>query len=152
MYISCNSLIPFHLTRALSWWFKITSNNKTYLSSHVMYSIFLPTFNQIWIFLQTLHTSKFSWHTFINVPSIKFHGHPPSGSEGDKHRWMDKHDDANMSFPMAMQMHITKDYSCSHKKDIHGWLRGNVWDTMQAVVYGQENFPASSHVTFICDH
>lgn len=117
-----------------------------------MYSIFLPTFNQIWIFLQTLHTSKFSWHTFINVPSIKFHGNPSSGSEGDIYRWMDKHDDANMSFPMAMRMHITKDYNCSHSKDIHGWPRGSVWDTIQAVVYGQPHPMWLSSVTIKSDH
>jgi len=46
---------------------------------------------------------------------------------------MDKHDNANISFPMAKRMHITKDYNCSHSKDIHGWPRRSVWDKIRAV-------------------
>jgi len=68
-----NSLIPFHSKKVLLWRLNIADNNKTFLSLHVRYPIFLPDFNEIWIFSTDLH----------KVPSIRFHGNTSSESRAD---------------------------------------------------------------------
>jgi hypothetical protein len=45
-----NSLIQFQSKRVILVRFNVSSNNKTHLGLHVMCPIFLPDFNQIWIF------------------------------------------------------------------------------------------------------
>jgi hypothetical protein len=68
-----NSLIPFHSKKVLLWHLNVADNNKTYLGFRVRYPIFLPDFNQIWIFSTDLH----------KVLSIRFHGNTSSGSRAD---------------------------------------------------------------------
>jgi len=45
-----DSLIPFQSNRALLWRFIIADNTETYSGLCVMCSIFVPNFNQIWVF------------------------------------------------------------------------------------------------------
>jgi len=42
--------VPFHSKIALLRKMNVIGNNKTYLGVHVMWSMFLPDFNQTWIF------------------------------------------------------------------------------------------------------
>ena len=74
-YMSLSSIQKYSVYHNSALWrIYVADNNKTYSALRVKGHIFLSNLNQIWILSTDFH----------NVPNIKFHVNPSSGSRADR--------------------------------------------------------------------